>query len=139
MYAAEVNDVETCRKLLHRKAKCDGDKVEFGVYYSKYGEIPYIVKLNFLNVLIEYKSWETLRMFLTEFKEIARRSMGMDEYDMTSFMHFAITVHEDLIWCGKEKREIKPIIELMKPLFIECGADLNLQTKLGKVTDLLID
>ncbi len=137
MYAAESNDVETCRKLLQKKAKCDGDKVEFGVYYSKFGDVPYIVKLNFLNVLIEYKSWATLKMFLTEYKEQARLSMGMDEYDMTSFMHFAITVHEDLIWCGKEKREIKPIIELMKPLFIESGADPNLQTKLGKVTDLI--
>lgn len=139
MYAAESNDVETCRKLLQKRAKCDGDKVEFGVYYSKFGDVPYIVKLNFLNVLIEYKSWATLKMFLTEYKEQARLSMGMDEYDMNSFMHFAITVHEDLIWCGKEKREIKPIIELMKPLFIECGADPDLQTKLGKVSDLLIN
>ena len=139
MYAAESNDVETCRKLLQKKAKCDGDKVEFGVYYSKFGDIPYIVKLNFINVLIEYKSWETLQMFLSEYKELATHSMGMDEYDMTSFMHFAIKVHEDLIWCGKEKREIRPIIELMKTLFIDCGADPNLQTKLGKVTDLLID
>ena len=78
-------------------------------------------------------------MFLSEYKELATHSMGMDEYDMTSFMHFAIKVHEDLIWCGKEKREIRPIIELMKTLFIDCGADPNLQTKLGKVTDLLID
>ena len=139
MYAAESNDVETCRKLLKKKARTDGDKVEFGVYYSKFGEVPYIVKFNFLNVLIEYKSWDTLEMFLTEYKDLANHSMGVDEYDMTSFMHFAIKVHEDLIWCAKEKRNIMPIIELMKPLFLDCGADSNLQTKLGKVSDLLAD
>lgn len=131
------NDADTCRKLLKKGAKTVLPKDKAGVFPDKFGETVFFLKNNFINMLIEHKSWETLVMFLTEFPEEAKHLLRNDEFGMNSFMCFAAKVQDYFIWTGRDKREWKPIVQWISDLFISCGANPDEKTKIGTARQYL--
>lgn len=135
--AAQANDGDTCRKLLKRGAKVDFSVSEEGFTFERFGETLYRQKNNFIYTLIDYKSWETLTMFLSEFPDIAKAIMHNDEFELNPLGALAIKVQDYFIWTGRNKREWRPIIQYITNLFIECGANPDEKISIGNARELL--
>ena len=135
--AAQVNDSNTCRKLLKLGAKVDFTVSVEGFTLERFGETPYQQKNNFIYNLIDYKSWETLVMFLTEFPDIAKMIMHNDEFELNPLVAFSMKVQDYFIWTGRDKREWRPIVQYIVDLFINNGASLDEKTKVGTAREIL--
>lgn len=135
--AAQANDSDTCMKLLKLGAKVDFSVLAEGFTLEQFGETSYQQKHNFIYNLIDYKSWETLIMFLTEFPDIAKMIMHNDEFELNSLVSFAMKVQYYFIWTGRDKREWRPIVQYIVDLFINNGASLDEKTKVGTAREIL--
>ena len=137
--AAQANDCDTCKKLLNLDAKIDFPAVQEGFSLERYGETPFQQKNNFIYNLIDYKSWEALIMFLTDFSDIAKTIMHNDEFDLNPLVSFAMKVEGCFSWTGRDKREWKPVVQYMIDLFIANGASPDERTKGGTAREILKD
>lgn len=135
--AAQANDSDTCRKLLKRDSKVDFPALVEGFCFERFGEISFQQKNNFIYTLIDYKSWETLTMFLIEFPDIAKAIMHNDEFELNPLVTFAMKVQDYFIWTGRDKREWRPIVQYIVDLFINNDANLDEKTKVGTARDML--
>ncbi len=135
--AAQANDSDTCRKLLKLDAKVDFTASAEGFTLEQFGETSYQQKHNFIYNLINYKSWETLIMFLTEFPDIAKMIMHNDEFELNPLVAFSMKVQDYFIWTGRDKREWKPIVQYIVDLFIKNRANLDENTKVGTAKKIL--
>ncbi|MBQ9205218.1 MAG: hypothetical protein IJ158_00715 [Treponema sp.] len=126
-----ANDADTCQKLLKRGAKPDFPVEVVGFFREQFGEVEYFEKNNFIYNLIDHKSWETLIMFLTEFKDEVSHLMHNNEFEMNPLMSFAAKVQDYFIWTGRDKRAWRPVVQYMADLFIDCGANPDEKTKIG--------
>ena len=137
IYAAQHNDVDTCRKLLTKNPEISSD--EFGLYSLEYGEKQYYVKNNLINNLCLYKSWETLTMLFEDFPKLIKESLIPDEEtNMTSFVLYASIIKNRFMWAGREKREYKDIAEYLIKKFLEAGADPDSGTVIGSAREILV-
>lgn len=136
IYAAQHNDVDTCRKLIQKNADIFSE--EFGLYSLKYRETTYSVKNNLINNLCIYKSWETLLMIFDKFPDLIKDSLtANEENEINTFTLFATVIKNRFIWAGREKREYKDIAEYLIKRFIDAGANPDCKSPIGSVREIL--
>lgn len=136
-YAGEADDKETCRKLIPVGADVTRQP---GIASEKFGPVEIHFPNSFVYRLIFYKSWKTLRMFLTEFREKASQVMHRDgECNMTPLVYFILRRPIDF----QQDRELnrKPMdlaeIEDFIRLFRDAGASMTEQTSVGSAESLM--
>lgn len=128
-YAAEFDDAKTCRKLI--TAGADITKQIGTVYFfSPRGRMSF--PNSFIYRVIHYKSWETLRMFLTEFKDKAHLVMHKDNSDITPLVYFISLMKYDT-----SRFPAMYLLAEFIQLFQEAGASLTESTELGCAEFLL--
>lgn len=94
---------------------------------------------SFIFRCINYKSWKTLKMFLTEFKEKAGSVMHCGSFDITPLVAFIEVFRMEIQQTGmfnKNHGNFSEIDEIIH-LFLDCGADMREQTKIGCAEYLL--
>ena len=137
LYAAEFDDVTTCRKLIHAGAdvrKVIGFVPEF---YSKQCNSSFMPN-SFVFRCICYESWDTLKMFLTEFKEKAETVMHRGNFDVTPLVVFIVIQKQRFFKASFEERlKITNRLAEFTELFLSCGASLTESTELGCAEYLL--
>lgn len=96
-----------------------------------------IVKLpdSFIFRCLVYESWDTLKMFLTEFKEKAGSVMHCGSFDITPLVAFIVVSRMEIQETGMFKKKsgnFSEIDEIIR-LFLDCGAYMKEPTKIGSV------
>ncbi len=130
-YAAEMDDVKTCRKLLQRGASI----TKVNELVPNLGDAKgNVVKMpgSFIFRCIGYESWETLKMFLTEFKEKAETVMHRGNFEVTPLVVFIISQRQKLFAASfAERLKIMNRLTEFTELFLSCGASMTESTELG--------
>ncbi|MCR5124230.1 MAG: hypothetical protein K6B43_03440 [Treponema sp.] len=140
LYAAEFDDVSTCRKLIN--AGADISKV-LGLVPAFFNQQRNRVKMPnaFVFRCIYYESWNTLRMFLTEFKDKAATVMHRGDFEVTPLVAFIITIQNKFAAISPfqlgQATELLQIAEEFTDLFVEAGSDMTESTELGCAEFLL--
>ena len=136
-YAAEMNDVKTCRKLLQRGAtitKVNDLVPNFSDAKGNVVKMPDI----FIFRCIDYESWETLKMFLTEFKEKAETVMHRGNFEVTPLVVFIASQRQKFFSASFDERlKIANRLDEFINLFLSCGASMTESTELGCAEFLL--
>lgn len=136
IYAAQHNDVDTCRKLITKNADIFSD--EFGQYIFKIGENHCTARNDLINNLCIYKAWETLIMIFDEYPNLIIDSLIVNEVkEINSFTLFATVIKNRFIWAGREKREYKDIAEYLIKRFLDAGANPDAKSPIGSVREIL--
>ncbi|MBR0032432.1 MAG: hypothetical protein IJP61_09115 [Treponema sp.] len=134
LLAAENDDVTTCRKLILAGAdvtKVIGFAPEFHDKQGKTISMPN----SFVFRCIYYESWNTLRMFLTEFKEKAQSVMHKGDFEVTPLVVF-IFIQRQKLFTASFDEKLNRLAEFTD-LFLSCGASLTESTELGCAEYLL--
>ena len=136
-YAAEMNDVKTCRKLLQRGAMITKVNDLVPNFSDAKGNV---VKMpdSFIFRCIDYESWETLKMFLTEFKEKAETVMHKGNFEVTPLVVFIASQRQNFFSASFDERlKIANRLDEFINLFLSCGASMTESTELGCAEFLL--
>ena len=140
LYAAEFDDVATCRKLIN--AGADVSKV-IGIVPGFLDRQRNIVKMpnSFVFRCIYYESWNALRMFLTEFKDKAATVMHRGDFEVTPLVAFIIKIKNKFAAIPpfqlEQVTELLQIADEFTRLFVEAGSDMTESTELGCAEYLL--
>lgn len=130
-YAAEMDDVKTCRKLLQRGATI----TKVNELVPNLGDAKgNIVKMpdTFIFRCLCYESWNTLKMFLTEFKEKAETVMHRGNFEVTPLVVFIISQRQKISIASFDERfQIANRLAEFTDLFLSCGASMTESTELG--------
>lgn len=130
-YAAEMDDVKTCRKLLQRGATI----TKVNELVPNLGDAKgNIVKMpdTFIFRCLNYESWNTLKMFLTEFKEKAETVMHRGNFEVTPLVVFIISQRQKISIASFDERfQIANRLAEFTELFLSCGASMTESTELG--------
>jgi len=140
LLAAELDDVSTSRLLLQKNG--DPESIEGYAEFSmkvkdgeeKHTEIPN----NFIYRLISFNSWNTLKMYLTEFTKAASRQMTerSAKCDITPLVYLIATQ----IYTARNEKEFsesKKLVDELLPLFQNAGSKLEQNTAFGTARQLL--
>ena len=100
-----------------------------------------IVKLpdSFIFRCLVYESWDTLKIFLTEFKKKAENVMHRGNFDITPLVAFIVVSRMEIQETGMFKKKsgnFSEIDEIIR-LFLDCGADMKEPTKIGSAEQFL--
>ena len=131
-FAAENDDAETCRKLI--QAGADINRVLGFCSFNNFSNMPN----SFIFRCIYWKSWKTLKMFLTEFKDKAESVMHCGTFDITPLVAFIVVSKMEIQQTGmfnKKHGNFSEIEEIIH-LFLDCGASMTESTKLGNAESL---
>ncbi|WP_147634326.1 ankyrin repeat domain-containing protein [Treponema pectinovorum] len=138
--AAELDDFEVSKKLLQKGAdtKKSRGKADFS-FTTKQGKIlTTSLPNNFIYRLITFQSWNTLKMFLTDFKNQAEPQMTAktQKSDITPLVYLILTqVYNAPNETEYEKN--KKTVDSLLPLMLDCGAKLEQKTIFGTAKSLL--
>lgn len=130
--AAEHNDIKVCKLLLANGADPNKSlgKAFMCSVQTVYNSYEYVFSNNsFIYRLIYFHSWDMLTLFLTEYKEIAKKTMEPNEYGITPIIYFLYYT-----------RTLNNAYELRKKyisMFIDAGADLKQDSILGSANQML--
>ena len=125
-YAAEIDDVYICRKLLDAGADY---KKQIGISHVKTKDREEIFFPNtFIYRLITFKAWKTLKVFLTEYSSFAKTVMHQDCSNITPLVYF-ITYFLDL--SPMERMSSLNYFYEFNDLFLKNGSDLDENTEMG--------
>lgn len=130
--AAEYNDVKVCELLLEKGASPTRSLGEtlLCTIPNNYNSFDYVYLNNsFIYRLIYFHSWEMLELFLSKYKEIAKKTMEPNEYGITPIIYFLYYT-----------RTLNNAYELRKKyisMFIDAGADLKQDSILGSANQML--
>ncbi len=138
--AAEMDDAQSAKILLNRGASPSrqNGSAPFGMNYSDGSKISVELPNNFLYRLISFKSFVTLKVFLTEFTELARPMMTetSKKSNITPLVYLILTQ----IYAAATKEEYdanSKIVNELIPLFEASGAKIRQQTAFGSAEKLL--
>lgn len=136
--AGEADDSETCRKLL--LAGADATKAIGLVknFCDNQGN-NVLTPNSFVFRLISYSSWNTLRMFLTEFKDRAETVMHKGKFAITPLVAFIIKAKDEFQKTGtfNERMTNWAEVEYFISLFINAGASMTEETQVSCAAQLL--
>ena len=99
-----------------------------------------VVKMpdSFIFRCIDYESWETLKMFLTEFKEKAETVMHKENFEVTPLVVFIASQRQKFFSASFDERlKIANRLDEFINLFLSCGASMTESTELGCAEFLL--
>ncbi|MCQ2595445.1 MAG: hypothetical protein MJ196_09290 [Treponemataceae bacterium] len=130
-YAADTNDVYACEKLIENGADVE---LELGSCAIPYGYNSFSIPNSFIYRLISYKSWDSLEMFLTKYKEKASNLMHRKNFNMTPLVFFLFTTNS---LPQNEKVAFMPRRACFIQLFIDCGSSLDEETAIGSARNLI--
>ena len=136
-YAAEMDDVKTCRKLLQRGATITKVNELVPCLFDAKGNI---VKMpdSFIFRCLCYESLNTLKMFLTEFKEKAETVMHRGNFEVTPLVVFIASQRQKFFSASFDERlKIANRLDKFINLFLSCGASMTESTELGCAEYLL--
>ncbi len=138
--AAEIDDVFTCRALLEKGSDVDRKigSANFGMKYEGGKSVKTEIPNTFIYRLISFKSWNVLRMYLTDFASLAKKSMTekSDKYNITPLVFLILnTVYSSENETQYE--ENRKTVDEMIPLFMGAGAILDENTAFGTAKKLL--
>lgn len=126
-YAVETDDVDICRKLIEKEANPN-----LNLSISLKSRIPN----TFLYRCIEFKAWNVLEMYLTEFLELAKISVNDydNQYRFTPLAYFLFKTFE-----LKNTNYYKgfSFVNKIYDLFLRCGANPNIPSTFGNAKELL--
>ncbi len=138
--AAETDDSKTASLLLSKGASPDKvlGKAETSFQKKDGTTVKTSIPNTFIYRLINFKSWNTLKMYLTDFSEKAKPSMTekTKQTDITPLVYFIMT----LIYSAKDEKEFaqnKKTADSFLQLFINAGASLEQNTAFGSAKELL--
>ncbi|MCR4822686.1 MAG: ankyrin repeat domain-containing protein [Treponema sp.] len=138
--AAENDDLFSCRKLLEKGAdplKVIG-QASFGMKYTDGKALSTSVPNSFVYRLISFKAWNTLKVYLTDFKNLLKSSMTEknSRCNITPLVYLILTT----LYSSKSEGEYaknKEIVDSFIPLFLDAGSSLDEKTAFGPAKELL--
>lgn len=138
--AAELDDSEVSKKLLEKGADTQKARGKANFSFTAKDGIILTTSLpnNFLYRLITFHSWNTLKMYLTDFAKQAEPQMTAKTQtsDITPLVYLILTQ----IYGTKNEAEFeanKKIVDSLLPLMQACGAKLEQNTLFGNAKTLL--
>ncbi len=138
--AAEVDDVFTCRKLLEKKSNVNKSigSADFGMKYAGGKTVATKIPNTFIYRLISFKSWNVLRMYLSDFSGLAEKSMTekSEKYNITPLVFMILNT----VYSSENETqyaENKKIVDEFIPLFVKAGSVLDENTAFGTAKKLL--
>ncbi|MBP3606973.1 MAG: ankyrin repeat domain-containing protein [Treponema sp.] len=138
--AAEIDDSETVKSLLDKG--CDVNKfigyAKFGMNYKDGKSIKTEVPNSLIYRLINFSSYKTLKMYLTDYSHLAKKSMTekTEKCNITPLVYMILNT----IYNSKneaEYNEKKKILDSFIPLFQQAGSVLDENTAFGTAKELL--
>ncbi len=140
LFAAETDDSKTLKSLIEKGS--DVDKIigsaKFGLNYRNGSTISTEIPNSLVYRLISFKSYNSLKMYLSEFGEKARRSMTekSDKFNITPLTYLILnTIYSSA--SEEEFKKNKAIVDDFLPLFQEAGSVLDENTAFGTAKKLL--
>ncbi len=140
LFAAETDDSKTIRELI--KKGSDVDKIigsaNFGLNYRDGSTVSTEIPNSLVYRLISFKSYNSLRMYLYEFPEKAKRSMTekSDKFNITPLVYLILnTIYSSAN--EEEFKKNKAIVDDFLPLLQNAGSVLDENTAFGTAKKLL--
>lgn len=138
--AAELDDEETLELLIKRGSNVD-KKIgfaEFGMSYKDGSSVKTQIPNSLIYRLINFKSWKSLELYITKFKEKAAKSMKekSQKCDITPLVYFILNT----VYGSSSESEFKAnklLADKFIPFFTEAGASLEEKTAFGSAEKLL--
>lgn len=137
---AEVDDEFSSKELLLKNAKIEykAGFADFSIKTKDEKQISTKIPNNFIYRLINFSSWKTLKMFLSEFPEKAKPFMTKksETSDITPLVYFILTT----VYSSKNERDFnsnRKIADELIPLFEKAGASLEQKTSFKSAKELL--
>ncbi|MBQ0050922.1 MAG: hypothetical protein KBT11_02525 [Treponema sp.] len=138
--AAEYDDEKTLTALLNKG--CDAQKIighaDFGMKYSDGSTVATSVPNSLVYRLISFKSWNCLKLYLSEFNGLVGKTMTekSDKCNITPLVYFILnTIYTAMTEDDFNKN--KELVDGFIPLFVNCGAVLDENTAFGTAKALL--
>ena len=136
LYACEMDDVETCRKLINAGADL---RKQVGTFFPLTTPSGSLLELpnNFIYRAICFKSWNCLEMFFYDYKNIAQEYMHAKDIFMTPLVFFLIWLLNEIKLNPKSIYENSKVIERFVQLFQSTGANINEPTIWGTAETII--
>lgn len=138
--AAELDDEETLELLVQKGSDVDKKLgfAEFGMSYKDGSSVKTQIPNSLIYRLINFKSWKSLELYLTKFKEKAAKSMKekSQKCDITPLVYFILNT----VYGSSSESEFKAnklLADKFIPLFTAAGASLEEKTAFGSAKKLL--
>lgn len=137
LYACEMDDVVTCKKLLKAGAYINQFVGKVDVIRSPDGRFLELPN-NFIHRCITFNAWDCLEFYLTEFKDAAYENMHRKDENITFFVAFLIKLIENIRLNYTKSTESVNLIRRFVPLFLNAGASLQELTIWGSAEQILM-